>query len=120
MCDVVGRLFDEEPNRWGLRGDPYMWKDLQERFSRTPLPDSSNELEKLIKDALYATIANEALERRRDPQDSKYEYCWIERFSHGGMSSGGISTKFWETKAIPMLVERFEQHRASQERNGNP
>ena len=94
-----------------------MWNDLQEHFSKTPLPDSSDDFETLIKDALYTTIADEALLRERDNQDSDDEFCRIQRFAHGGMSSGGISIRFWETEALPMLVQRFNQHRASQERN---
>ncbi|MGP5659413.1 hypothetical protein [Corynebacterium falsenii] len=113
MCKFVGNLFDERPVQWGLRGDPYMWMDLRERFSTTPLPDSSDDFEKLVKETFYATIADEAIIRRLDTWDAKEEdSCWIRRFSHGGLSSGQISLDFWERKAFPMLVERFKQHRA--------
>jgi hypothetical protein len=38
---------------------------------------------------------------------SHHEPFFIERFSHGGMSSGYVSPQFWEEIAIPLLRARY-------------
>ena len=34
-------LFDPEPETWGLRGDPYLWRALREHLSGTDMPAST-------------------------------------------------------------------------------
>lgn len=115
LLKTVGSLFEEEPKQWGLRGDPFMWRELKEIFSQVPLPASGRECERLIRQALYDIINAEAanpLPDRRDPTHARYR---IERFSHGSMSSGYVSTQFWETTGIPILVQRYNRGSASRE-----
>ena len=33
----------------------------------------------------------------------------MEEFKHGGMSSGGISFKFWQMRFFPQLLKEFEK-----------
>ncbi len=33
----------------------------------------------------------------------------VERYSHGGMSSGRVAPQFWTEVGFPMLQERFRQ-----------
>lgn len=47
----MGDLFDVEPMGWGLRGDPYLWKEMKEHFASTCLPNSKSELESLVSNA---------------------------------------------------------------------
>jgi len=35
------------------------------------------------------------------------DFIGIEKYSHGGMSSGCVDPKFWREKAIPLLKKRF-------------
>ncbi|KAB3521010.1 hypothetical protein GC425_07245 [Corynebacterium sp. zg254] len=113
MVYTVSALFDGEPSQWGLRGDPYMWRDLQERFASTPLPETADELEVLIKGAFWAIIEAEASrDASGNPKHWQKRY-WIERFSHGGLSSGSVSMYFWDLYGFPMLVERFNHYRAT-------
>jgi len=37
------------------------------------------------------------------------EPVFIEKYSHGGMSSGYISPKFWAEQVIPLLVSRYRE-----------
>ncbi len=37
-------LFDPEPETWGLRGDPYLWRALREHLSETDIPASVDEV----------------------------------------------------------------------------
>ena len=58
---TVGSLFEEEPKQWGLRGDPFMWRELKEIFSQVPLPASGRECERLIRQAIVSKVVSEAL-----------------------------------------------------------
>jgi len=35
--NLVADLFDPEPEQWGLRGDPYLWREMKETFAETQL-----------------------------------------------------------------------------------
>ena len=40
----VSELFEPEPARWGLRGDPFLWRAMSEQLAWTELPDTQNRL----------------------------------------------------------------------------
>lgn len=42
--DTASVLFDPEPETWGLRGDPYLWRALREYLADARLPRSADEL----------------------------------------------------------------------------
>src|SRR5262245_34653123 len=44
----LSALFDPEPHTWGLRGDPYLWRELRERLSSTDFPASADEVTALL------------------------------------------------------------------------
>ena len=71
---MVASLFDKEPMHWGLRGDPYLWKQISAHFEQTPLPDSADELISLIETTFERLTGHSISER---------EMFFIERFSHG-------------------------------------
>jgi len=92
-------LFEPEPHRWGLRGDPFVWSALRERLSGTYLPPSAGEAESL----LYATFNRlVAVDLATETVSSVYR----EEFAHGGMSSGHVSMEVWRAVLMPLLVER--------------
>lgn len=101
-------LFEKEPSTWGLRGDPFLWSEMRVHFDKTPLPASTRELARLIEEA-FATLTGHSIHET--------DSFFIERFSHGGMSSGHISPKFWRDNVIPLLCERFN---VSNSRTTNP
>ena len=37
----IGELFLEEPPHWGLRGDPYLWREMRDHFAKVTLPSSA-------------------------------------------------------------------------------
>lgn len=102
----VGSLFGSPPGQWGLRGDPFLWKDLLRVFRPVTLPDSADTLKAML-EAGFLALTAEAL-------DAKKEMFYVERYSHGGMSSGHIDPEFWRNRAFPLIIERFEGWRASQ------
>ena len=93
-------IFDQEPLRWGLRGDPWFWRYLKKLFQNYNFMISEKELEKIIKDE-YNKLTDKEL------NIDSYAYC--KQFDHGGMSGGGISGKFWINAGIPVLKDRLKR-----------
>ena len=93
-------IFEEKPWQMGLRGDPYFWDDLKEYFSKIEFPYSEAQL---IEDIyrIFVNTTGEHLTASSMP--------YVEKYAHGGMSSGGLSGKFWMKKGIPLLVERYRR-----------
>jgi len=90
-------IFDPAPERWGLRGDPYFWDHLRMRLSKKELPSDPDVIERFIRDEHY---------RLSGKRLTGSSMAYVEAFSHGGMSSGGISGKFWTEQGIPLLRSR--------------
>jgi hypothetical protein len=97
-------LFEPRPATWGLRGDPYLWQALLERYGADDFPATAAELVKLL-EAAYQEFTGQAIEVDQP--------VYVEQFAHGGMSSGYVSPTFWQQTGMPLLVERFERLRAS-------
>ena len=92
-------IFEEKPESWGLRGDPYFWAYLKERAENMDMI-SPDELEKWIKEEYYS-LSGKVL-------TGKYmDFAVIEQFAHGGMSSGGVDNEWWMKKGIPLLKSRL-------------
>lgn len=95
---VIGNLFDPEPDSWGLRGDPFLWRQMQSNLFTTPLPATEIEFTRLISDTFFVLSGN--------PITTKDDF-YVEAFSRGGMSSGYICPVFWREQAITILKNRF-------------
>jgi hypothetical protein len=96
----IGDLFEQEPIQWGLRGDPYLWKEMRSHFASTPLPASLAKLEEQIAEAFLTLTGKPIITSKM---------FRVERFAHGGMSSGGISPDFWRDSAMSLLRKRYEE-----------
>ena len=94
----LSSLFEDEPQQWGLRGDPYLWRDMQKQFEDVPLPNSPEELESLIR-STFQSLTGCALDANK--------FIKLDKYNHGGMSGGGISTDFWLESALPLLLSRL-------------
>lgn len=99
-ASFLGELFEREPSSFGLRGDPYLWKALHNRFKKTPLPRSTGELARLLQKAFE--------------EETGFVLALLDRglcrqFAHGGMSSGQIDGFFWREVAFPLVISRFQQ-----------
>jgi len=92
-------LFDPEPDQWGLRGDPWVWRTLREQLSGTYLPPSAGEAERMIYAAFNRLVA---VDLDTETDTSVYR----EEFAHGGMSSGHVSLEVWRAFLLPLLVDR--------------
>jgi hypothetical protein len=100
----VAELFRLRPERWGLRGDPYLWTEMERRFEGVPCPATPEELVALIEEA-FQELTGHPL--------SSAEPLYVKQFAHGGMSSGMVFPQFWRETAIPLLCERLTSSRIS-------
>lgn len=95
----MSALFDPEPETWGLRGDPHLWRALREQLVGQAIPPSIGEVTSLLH-AAFRELADADL--TTDPASQVYR----EQYAHGGMSSGMISLSTWRDRLMPMLTER--------------
>ncbi len=98
----VSVIFTPEPSQWGLRGDPFLWHLLKERYQAAELPYPPEALRKEIL-RVFADLTGEL------PTPGKQYY--VEQFAktHVGMSTGWVSGDLWLDTAIPLLMERLER-----------
>lgn len=93
----VSCIFDKEPEQWGLRGDPFLWRELKGHFRQVDMPETPAQLQQLIE---------QAYEQATGHPITDHEEFGVERFRSHGMSSGFVSPEFWVTSGIPLLVSR--------------
>jgi hypothetical protein len=104
---LITDLFAPRPGHWGLRGDPFLWDELVQRFAYLPLPASAEDLRALLEEG-YARLTGQAL-------DSD-EPVRVDRYGTDGMSGGLVSPDFWRREALPLLLSRhaaLTKHAAS-------
>lgn len=100
---TLDELFARRPLRWGLRGDPFVWDAMRERFRGSALPADMWELRKLLEQA-FAQIVGVRLGEGDDPDAVVFR----EEFGIGsGISDGHVSLRFWSETAIPILLDRW-------------
>ena len=95
----LSKIFEEKPERWGFRGDPYFWDHLKELAENMDMI-SPDELVKWIKEE-YFSLSGKVL------TDKYMDFAVIEQFAHGGMSSGGVDNQWWMEEGIPLLKSRL-------------
>ena len=95
----VSDLFEPEPETWGLRGDPHLWRALRAHLAGQDVPAPVGELPSLLHAAFRELTGTDLTS---DPASSVYR----EQYARGGMSSGMISLDTWREQLMPMLFER--------------
>ena len=96
----AGDLFLHEPENWGLRGDPHVWREMQAALSGLDLPASDAEAENLFR-STFETVVK--VDLSNPDQEMEVER---EEFNHGGMSGGVVSLSYWVQELLPLLVAR--------------
>ncbi|HEY9402915.1 MAG TPA: hypothetical protein VIQ24_09485 [Pyrinomonadaceae bacterium] len=100
---AVAALFLDEPHRWGLRGDPYLWREMRSYLEDVVCPDAPESL---------ASVIEEAFEELTGFQLYHDDPIYVEKYSHGGMSSGYVNPRFWRETALPLLQRRLAAQRS--------
>lgn len=93
----LSNIFEEKPESWRFRGDPYFWDYLKDQAINMGLI-SSNDLEEWIKKEHFKLSGQEM---------TVESMAFVEEFAHGGMSSGGISCSWWIETGISLLKSRL-------------
>lgn len=110
----IGALFDREPDQYSLRGDAYLWRELRARFATTPLPSEWSDLRQVIAVAVEGMIGEPLADRECRSWSDHDAAIYLPEFDPGhGMSAGGVHVPWWSRTGIPILLDRFEAHRAS-------
>ncbi|MFT5742378.1 MAG: hypothetical protein ACI86S_000437 [Paracoccaceae bacterium] len=97
----IDALFDRVGVQWGLRGDPVLWDALRSHFDDSGLPETTA----AFNTALHAQIAaliGYALETAPDRIPVREFYA-----ENGGMSSGMVDRDIWQSRLIPLLMQRL-------------
>lgn len=98
-AQTIADLFDAKPNHWGLRGDAYLWDELQAYFSDMPLPDSTEELEELVGEA-FEILTNHTMNDEKS--------FFIDKLAKDTPVSGGVLPNFWRERIVPLLKIRYQ------------
>lgn len=83
---------------WSLRGDPFLWADLEKYFSNYTLPYSEEQFVTEFRSA-FKIFTGKSLDSN--------EYIRIDRYCHGGMSSGTVDPHVWKEAMLPILLKRL-------------
>ena len=105
--DYVSQIFDPKPSgpdSWGLRGDPLLYDDMKEFFSKTPLPISENEFKSEFEQCFLLCTGHSLYEKDKN-------FITLEKYSrkNGGMSNGCVSLLAWRGKLLSRLLERLRK-----------
>lgn len=95
-------IFEIDPIHWGLRGDPYLWKELANQFSGFKLDTAPAHFDSVL-DQKFNTF----LEEKGRPQSDRV--VWVPSFPQYGMSGGAVSLEWWNEKGLPLLKERYRR-----------
>lgn len=98
MPQTFADLFSPEPSTWGLRGDPYLWRELAALLADTALPNSRSAARQTIEHTIVELTGADLYET--DP-------VLIDRYPADGQSGQHISMPYWTSTAIPLLISRF-------------
>lgn len=93
-------LMQSRPKQWGLRGDPYLWDEIRQHLANVRVPINQDTLTQIIQQA-FEDITGQPINNGSN--------IFIERYSQGGISSGRVSSHFWNNKAIPFLIQNNEK-----------
>lgn len=99
---TINDLFNAKPSQWGLRGDPYLWKELRNSLMEIESPLSQAAFEEALEHQFYHFI-------ERHGKQTSEDIIWFEHFPQSGMSGGLISLKWWQETGLPFLKNRFRE-----------
>lgn len=102
--DTASKLFDPVPTQWGLRGDPFLWREMQHALEGSAMPESVERLTSMVH-GLYSELTGLPMSHRQPFR--------VPRLDHGGMSGGIVCPEFWVDKALPLLRKRLEDYLAN-------
>ena len=98
--NFISKYFEPEPNQWGLRGDPHLWRHMKLELASQEIPSSVAEFENLL---LHQ------FEKLTGQKPQKGGIIYSRKYGPAGMSRGKLCSEFWLEKGFPLLVKRFKE-----------
>lgn len=89
----------KRPQHWGLRGDPYLWDELKFEFDSITTPVSVEAFKELLY-IHFNKLTGYPISTNHD--------IYVEKYAHGGMSSGMVCIENWRNHLLPLLEDRFK------------
>ena len=93
-------LFEDEPKTWGLRGDPYLWAELREESTGKEFPFHEDVVVEMVC-RKFESVSGVPLTYDARP--------YVEKYAHGGMSSGHLSGLFWIGRGMAKILENYKK-----------
>jgi hypothetical protein len=100
MKRTFSDLFAVPSPTWGARGEPYLWEAIRLHAieNKLPLPDSLGSLERQF-ESIFELLTGHSINERN--------LFFVEKYAHGGMSSGHIEPSGWrEGGSIYELIKQ--------------
>ena len=91
-------IFEKEPRQWGLRGDQYMWQELKEESVGKDFPITDFDLAEIVA-RKFEEVSGVPLTIDATP--------YVEKYAHGGMSTGRLSGLFWMGKGMYQIYRNY-------------
>lgn len=99
--NLIEEIFKDEPSQWGLRGDPYMWRELKNAFSDLTENLSQSGFEKELEKRFKSIMQQEG-------KQTSNKTVWFKKFPQLGMSGGTISLEWWKEMGLPLIKRRYK------------
>lgn len=97
---TISNLFEREPAQWGLRGDPFLWEEMNAKLDGVAVPRTPAELEQILRTTFFELTGHAWDEDDAFP---------IDRYDRRGMSGGMVCPEFWREVAIPLVMSRHHE-----------
>ncbi|MEM7093665.1 MAG: hypothetical protein AAF567_11740 [Actinomycetota bacterium] len=94
------KLFRQRPKQWGLRGDPWLWRELGETLALAADPQGVGAFENMLTAALEDLVGS-------DLAATSERSIHVDRYPLHGMSGGSISVEKWLNDLVPLLIGRY-------------
>lgn len=101
MKQNLSVIFEKEPRQWGLRGDPFMWEELRKECGR-------KEIEPFCEDEIVSMVCQKFESVSGVPLTYDAE-PYVEKYAHGGMSSGHLCGLFWIGRGMAQILQNYHE-----------
>ena len=85
---ILSEIFQNEPVRWGLRGDPFLWREMKTTLEDHEYPETEEQLTRLLEQT-YQQLTGASLSSR-EPKFVE-RHCSIRVFTNQNINNYQIS-----------------------------
>jgi len=100
--EITENIFIDEPKKWGLRGDPFLWLELKDKLDGESF-ESLYDFKKTLTNEFKLIIQQGTL------NDTREIVRMGNKYPRNGMSGGLVSLDWWKEEGLPYLFNKFEE-----------